>query len=42
MWHDCWKDEEYTQALKEYLPKYGRIPLVPNVDVVQLSIPKFL
>jgi len=41
MWHDCWKDEEYTQALKEILPKYGRIPLVPNVDVVQLSMPNF-
>jgi hypothetical protein len=42
MWHDCWKDEEYTKALKEYLPKYGKIPLVPNVEIVQLSIPRFL
>ena len=32
MWHDCWKDEEYTQMLSKFKKT---IPLVPNIDLAQ-------
>lgn len=38
LWHDCCKDDEYTQELNKF--RKG-VPLVPNVTLTQPSMPKF-